>query len=152
MQSCLRKKTPGYGLIGRSFSRRPSPLWRDYVATTSSGFTRKTQERFSVENQAMTSNRRLNFWKEASQLSIQMWGQGWFCQVVWQGIGNLTYTAVTDHLYRTRGRMLLIHQSRPKNDWFMSDPIVLEPHLDMKNFYFMTACCLIFYFYQFSYV
>ena len=33
-------------------------------------------------------------------------------------IGKVTYTTVSDHLYRTRGRMLrvLVHQFKPKND------------------------------------
>ena len=45
MQCCSRKKSSGYGQIGWSSSRRPFLLWKDYLATTSSGFTRKTQER-----------------------------------------------------------------------------------------------------------
>ena len=73
---------------------------------------------------------------------------------IWQGIGKVTNTAVSDHWYGTRGRMLrvLVHQSKPKNDWFMSDSIVLEPHLDMKNSYFMASCCLILFFNQFLYL
>ena len=141
MQCCARKMSPGYGQIGWSSSRRPFLLWRDFVATTSSGFTRKGFLS-KIKLRQRTSDKTLKGSVAAFDPIVRP------RMILPGGLtreGKLTCTAVSDHLYGTRGWMsrVLVHQSKPKNDWFMSDSIVLEPHLDMKNLYFMTACCLI---------